>query len=77
MRRPNAIDEDAVAVDERIKVMPDGIAGTTDTDGLHHTRVSQLLAAQLSVKHLGKRENKTYCSGYWHTITANHLVRWA
>ena len=37
-------------------MVADGIAGTTDADGLHHAGVSQLFAAQLSVKHLWRME---------------------
>jgi hypothetical protein len=33
-------------------VIPDRVACPSDPDGLHHARVAQLSAAQLSVKHL-------------------------
>lgn len=42
--------QDSVTVHKLRKGVSDGVAGPPDPDGLHHTRVSQLTDAQLSVK---------------------------
>ena len=47
-----AVDEVPVPLHELLEGVPDRIAGPPDPDGLHHTGVPQLSAAELSVKHL-------------------------
>ena len=49
--------QDTVAVDELAELVSDWITGATDADRLHHTRVTQLTAAQLTIKHLKNSEN--------------------
>lgn len=42
--------ENSVPVNKLHKGVADGISSTTDTNGLHHTRVPQLTHTQLPVK---------------------------
>ena len=44
--------QDTVAINKLTELVSDWITGATDADRLHHTRVSQLTAAKLTVKHL-------------------------
>ena len=48
-----AVDEVPVPLRELHEGVPDGVACPPDPDRLHHARVAQLAAAQLSIEHLG------------------------
>ena len=47
------VDQVAVPLGELHEGVPDRVACPSDPDRLHHARVAQLAAAQLSVEHLG------------------------
>ena len=47
------VDQVPVPLGELHEGVPDRVAGPSDPDRLHHARVAQLAAAQLSVEHLG------------------------
>ena len=47
------VDQVPVPLRELHEGVPDRVAGPSDPDRLHHARVAELAAAQLSVEHLG------------------------
>ena len=53
MGRRTAVDEVPVTLSELHEGVSDGVASPPDPDRLHHARVAQLAAAQLSIEHLG------------------------
>ena len=55
----DAIDQEAIPVDEVLELVANRVAGTADSDRLHHARVPQLFTAQLAVEQL-ERERKFY-----------------
>ena len=65
--------KDAVASQKLIECVADGISSFPDPDGLHHTRVTELTHAQLSVKQLRQRRSGI---GFTHTkLSQSFLVQ--
>ena len=60
MRRWTAGNEEAIAFYKLSEGVANGVSGTSDTNGLHHTRVAQLTTAELTIKQLSftKEEEK-------------------
>jgi hypothetical protein len=54
MRGLDATAQDAVSLHKVSKRMSDGVSRSSDSDGLHHARVSQLAGAELAIKFLGR-----------------------
>jgi hypothetical protein len=55
--------------------IPDRVACSSDPDGLHHARVAQLSAAQLSVKHLhGKLASNVVFALFFTNGTLSHIT---
>ena len=56
MRRWTSRDEESVAIHKLWERVSDGVAGPSNSDRLHHSGVSELTAAELTIKHLEEKE---------------------
>lgn len=56
MRGWNARNEKSISFHELMKGMANRIASSTNPDGFHHARISQLSTAETTIEHLKLRQ---------------------